>query len=221
MMLLSGCKSKYSDYTSSSGLSSFSLDSVVMLKVLGEVVYYPSSSDSIKVRDFLYSFQICSMRDTNICRNPFVDFYGLSVKFHPLKFHPHYINPLFDRFDKTFPYITYVIRKTDGDFKTIDYLRLYKYENSKKVESDIRSKEKSLFSFSAKDLTTDSTTEDPGKYLHKIHTKKLLSIATSINRSSIEARGCPRVYRVCSIDASSGCIDIIKNTGKRCYVSYR
>ena len=198
MILLYGCsadllqdQNKHSDYNLSSGLSSFSLDSLSILSVYGDLVDSADSKDQTK-----YQFQVCSMQDADRCRNPFVASSGLE-----LSFDRDHIASLLDGFDRRFPDVIYVMTKNDGRTRIIDHLSL---ESNKNVESVsvIKSKEYSLSGFKgslvSSKLLSIGASEDAGKDLYKINTGQLEKIATFLNRYSKKLMNQEQIAYVCS-----------------------
>ena len=228
MMLLSGCKSKHSDYTPSSGLSSglsYYSDTVsafisgpeLSIRLLGELI------DT----QFKYHFQICLRENPQSCKNPLIGTNGIGLQ---LGRDDLASRLLVDQITDQNPVkrIDYVVREEDGRFKTIDYLNLDELKlevnsfllNAAREEFIlfIKSKEEFISAYitATKDPLKSSLYELRAKSsLHEISNKWLLKIAENIwqfaNMSDFSGWTFDGGYQndlqyVCHLHPSIGCI---------------
>ena len=149
MMLLSGCKSKHSDYTTSSGLSSSAVvsdrETFLSAPNLYIKLYGKLSGPKQKVGDFskfwrqltgeresfvYYYFQVCSKEEPQQpqrCINPFMDWKDRGLWFTSNGiFSILHSDRLYKAYPGSTPYIEYIEKGKDGKFKTVSYFNFDK-----------------------------------------------------------------------------------------------
>ena len=209
--LLYGCKSKHSDYTPSSSLSSKTWNEAINesfhLRVFGELtdpVNRWNNNDDYKVK---YYFQICSKSIVDKCANPFIDV-SLSrpgIMFGgPSPLDTSHMAHLLEQFDQdiSFPYIIYVIRnrlkKGSWPFKNLDYIKLDEHRGSTREEylELLNSKEKSPYVPNANFVGAD----DPQKVVYEIRLYQLMEIAHSITKYYKDVQNRKWEINVCNLE---------------------